>query len=134
MVNEFWAKFHAWWFFIFFNMTFLPMFVLGIEGMNRRIAVYLPYLHPLNEFVSISSFFLGAGFLIPLANLLISWRSGKKAPQNPWGSKSLEWHSPSPTPYIVFPEGSDVTVVGPNDNYAAGAPEPFVWAPTTAGK
>ncbi len=134
LVNEFWAKFHAWWFFIFFNMTFLPMFILGIEGMNRRIAVYLPYLHPLNEFVSISSFFLGAGFLIPAANLFFSWRSGKKAPQNPWGSKSLEWHSPSPTPYIVFPEGSEVTVVGPNDNYAAGAPEPFVWAPTTAGK
>ena len=134
MVNEFWAKFHAWWFFVTFNMTFLPMFVLGIEGMNRRIAVYLPYLHRMNEFVSISAFLLGAGFLIPLVNLLVSWRSGKKAPQNPWGSKSLEWHSPSPTPYIVFPEGSDVTVVGPNDNYAAGAPEPFVWAPTTAGK
>ncbi|MHB8252598.1 MAG: cytochrome c oxidase subunit I [Acidiferrobacter sp.] len=134
MINEFWGKFHAWWFFVFFNFTFFPMFILGIEGMNRRVAVYLPYLHSLNLFVSVSSFFLGAGFLIPLANLFLSWRHGKKAPQNPWGSKSLEWHAVSPTPYRVFPDGLEVTVVGPNDNYAPGAKEPFVWAPTTPGK
>ena len=110
------------------------MFLPGIEGMNRRVAVYLPYLHPLNEFISISSFFLGAGFVIPAINLFVSWRSGKKASQNPWGSKALEWHSPSPTPYVAFPEGSEVTVVGPHDNYAPGASEPFVWNPTTPSK
>jgi len=134
MVNEAWAKFHAWWFFVFFNMTFLPMFYLGIDGMNRRIAVYLPYLHSVNFFVSISAFFLGAGFIIPGVNLLWSAFRGSKATQNPWGSKSLEWHSVSPTPYTVFPEGREVVVVGPNDNYAAGASEPFVWVPTTPGK
>ena len=130
MINEFWGKFHAWWFFVFFNLTFFPMFILGIEGMNRRVAVYLPYLHNLNLFVSVSAFLLGAGFLIPLANLWYSWRHGPKAAPNPWGSKGLEWQVSSPTPYLAFPVGTEPTVVGPNDNYAAGAKEAFVWTPT----
>ncbi|WP_226859834.1 cytochrome c oxidase subunit I, partial [Acidithiobacillus ferriphilus] len=88
-INEFWGKFHAWWFFVFFNCTFFPMFIAGLDGMNRRIAIYLPYLHNINLFMSISSFFLGAGFLIPLANLVYSWRYGPKADANPWGSKGL---------------------------------------------
>ena len=129
-INEFWGKFHAWWFFVFFNCTFFPMFIAGIDGMNRRIAIYLPYLHNINLFMSISSFFLGAGFLIPLANLAYSWRYGPKADANPWGSKGLEWQVKSPTPYVPYPATIEPEVVGPNDNYAPGAKEPFVWVST----
>ena len=129
-INEFWGKFHAWWFFVFFNCTFFPMFIAGLDGMNRRIAIYLPYLHDINLFMSISSFFLGAGFLIPLANLFYSWRYGPKSEANPWSSNGLEWQIKSPTPYVPYPAGTEPEVVGPNDNYAAGAKEPFVWVPT----
>ena len=129
-INEFWGKFHAWWFFVFFNCTFFPMFIAGIDGMNRRIAIYLPYLHNINLFMSISSFFLGVGFLIPLANLFYSWRYGPKSEANPWSSNGLEWQIKSPTPYVPYPAGTEPEVVGPNDNYAAGAKEPFVWVPT----
>jgi cytochrome c oxidase subunit 1 len=129
-INEFWGKFHAWWFFVFFNCTFFPMFIAGLDGMNRRIAIYLPYLHDINLFMSISSFFLGAGFLIPLANLLYSWRYGPKAEANPWGSNGLEWQIKSPTPYVPYPAGTEPEVVGPNDNYAAEAKDPFIWVST----
>ena len=129
-INEFWGKFHAWWFFVFFNCTFFPMFIVGIEGMNRRTAIYLPYLQGINEFMSISSFLLGVGFLIPLINLAYSCRYGQKSGENPWGSKGLEWQLKSPTPYVPFPEGVEPEVVGPNDNYASGSKEPFVWVPT----
>ncbi|WP_436396238.1 cytochrome c oxidase subunit I [Acidithiobacillus ferriphilus] len=129
-INEFWGKFHAWWFFVFFNCTFFPMFIAGLDGMNRRIAIYLPYLHQINMFISISAFLLGAGFLIPLANLAYSWRYGPKADANPWGSKGLEWQVKSPTPYVPYPATIEPEVVGPNDNYASGAKEPFVWVPT----
>lgn len=129
-INEFWGKFHAWWFFVFFNGAFFPMFILGIDGMNRRVAIYLPYLQKMNDFVSINAFFLGAGFLIPLANLWYSWKKGPLASQNPWDSKGLEWTMPSPTQYLGYPVGSEPTVVGPSDNYAEGAKEPFVWVPT----
>ncbi len=134
MINEFWGKFHAWWFFIFFNCTFFPFFIMGIEGMNRRVAVYMPYLQPINDFSSISSFLLGAGFLIPLANLFFSWRNGKKAPENPWRAKTLEWHTASPTPYKVFPEGMEPVVVHRFDDYSEGSPDPVAWDKTGAGE
>ncbi|APZ41941.1 hypothetical protein BW247_01545 [Acidihalobacter ferrooxydans] len=96
MYNEFWAHVQAWIMFISFQFTFFPMFILGYMGMNRRIAVYLPYLQHLNVVVSISAFILGGSFFIALGNLVWSAMYGPKAPQNPWGAKTLDWQVPSP--------------------------------------
>ncbi|WP_083251101.1 cytochrome c oxidase subunit I [Acidihalobacter yilgarnensis] len=133
MVNEFWAKFHGWWFFIFFNLTFFPMYIAGLDGMNRRVATYLPYLQSLNEWISISSFLLGAGFLIPLVNLVYSYYRGPIASDNPWGSKTLDWQMPTPPPYENFPFGKDPVVVGDFYNYEENAPDPVIWVETKQG-
>jgi cytochrome c oxidase subunit 1 len=34
--------------------------------------------------------------------LLVSLRWGKPAPDNPWGSRSFEWRTPSPPPVHNF--------------------------------
>ena len=36
-------------------------------------------------------------------NLLHSLLKGPKAPANPWGGNTLEWHCPSPPPHDNFP-------------------------------
>ena len=42
--NEKLGKGHFWLMFIAFNSTFLPLFVLGMEGMPRRVSIYEPNL------------------------------------------------------------------------------------------
>lgn len=42
MFSERLGKLHFWWTFLGFNLTFLPMFWLGLNGMNRRIAAGAP--------------------------------------------------------------------------------------------
>ncbi|MCL6646689.1 MAG: cbb3-type cytochrome c oxidase subunit I, partial [Dehalococcoidia bacterium] len=55
------GRLHFWWIFLAYNATFLPMFWLGLHGMNRRIGDYPPALAGVNLFVSVAAFLLGAG-------------------------------------------------------------------------
>ncbi|MGE5133374.1 MAG: cytochrome c oxidase subunit I [Gemmatimonadota bacterium] len=96
-LNEKLGKLHFWTMFLAFNSTFLPLFALGMMGMPRRVFEYARNLQTLNDWVSISAYFLGASLLIFLINLIMStlfWR--EKAEANPWNSRGLEWQTASP--------------------------------------
>ena len=121
MFNETLANIHFWMMFLGFNLTFLPMFALGLDGMNRRIATYTPDLQDLNVFISIMGFILGASFLVFLVNIWVSLRSGAKAPADPWHARTLEWQTSSPPPFENFPV-PPVIVGGPYDYGVPGAP------------
>ena len=96
------AKLHFWWMFIGFNLTFLPMFWLGLNGMNRRVASYEAELEGLNTFASIGGFFLGVSFLIFTYNMVNAWVRGPAAEANPWFARTLEWQTSSPPPVENF--------------------------------
>jgi cytochrome c oxidase subunit 1 len=98
MYSERLGKLHFWWMFLGFQVVFLPMFWLGYNGMNRRIADYLPELAGVNMFVSLASFFLGASFLVFVYNMVYAWLRGPQAAANPWRARTLEWQTSSP-PY-----------------------------------
>jgi cytochrome c oxidase subunit 1 len=96
MLDERLAKIHFWFMYIFFNLTFFPMHVVGLLGMPRRVADYEPQFMGLNQFISICSFILGASFLIFVYNAFWSLANGEKASANPWGARTLEWATNSP--------------------------------------
>jgi cytochrome c oxidase subunit 1 len=121
MYNEGLARLHFWMMFIAFNLTFLPMFAAGIGGMNRRVATYTENLRDLNTFISVMAFFLGASFLVWLLNMVVSLRSGVRAPANPWQARTLEWQTTSPPPVENFPE-PPVVAGGPYDYGVPDAP------------
>jgi len=102
MYNETLGRIHFVLMFILFNVTFLAMFIPGTIGMNRRIAEYPPEFETMNLIVTIASFGLGISFLPWVYNMLNSWIRGKKAPDNPWGAKTLEWQTSSPPPLENF--------------------------------
>ena len=104
MYNERLGKIFAIWVTVGLNVVFLPMFWLGVNGMNRRVAVYPADLQRVNEFVSAAAFLLGAGFLLFIGNLLWSAIKGPKAPDNPWNASTLEWSVSSPPPHHNFPQ------------------------------
>jgi cytochrome c oxidase subunit 1 len=104
-LNERLGKLHFWTMFIFFNLTFFPLFAAGLLGMPRRVSSYNSTLHGLNVFVSIMAFCLGTSMLILLANLVWSLvLKRERAESNPWQSRSLEWQLPSPVPVHNFDE------------------------------
>ncbi|MGP0032865.1 MAG: cbb3-type cytochrome c oxidase subunit I [Acidimicrobiales bacterium] len=97
------SKWHFWTFFIFFNMTFLPLFVVGLLGQPRRVFEYAQSLQPLNDFSSVSAFLLGASFFLFIVNFIWSvYLFPVEAPANPWNSRGLEWQTPTPVPWYNF--------------------------------
>ena len=92
-----------------FNVTFFPQFVLGSMGMPRRYHTYLPEYESLNQISTVGSWLIGLGFFILLGVLIHSLVAGKKAPANPWHSKTLEWETESPPIFHNFDKTPTVT-------------------------
>lgn len=118
MYNETLGKITFWWMLVAFNATFLPMFWVGLHGMNRRNPVYPAELSDANMFISAAAFVLGASFLLFAGNIVCSWVRGPVASSNPWRARTLEWQTTSPPPvenFLYEPE-----VVG--DPYDYGVP------------
>jgi len=102
-MNKKLGKWHFWTMFIFFNLTFFPLFLVGLLGQPRRVFEYAQNLQVLNDFSSVSAFLLGASFLIFIANFVWSvFIDPKPAPANPWNSLGLEWQTPTPVPAYNF--------------------------------
>jgi cytochrome c oxidase subunit 1 len=110
MYDERLGKWHFWTTLIFFNATFAPMHVIGIQGMPRRVADYSSQWATWNLAISISSWLLGLSTLIFVYNMIVSWRGGPRAAANPWRALTLEWLVSSPPPIFNF--DSLPTVVG----------------------
>jgi cytochrome c oxidase subunit 1 len=105
MLNERWGKIHFWTLFFGFHLTFLVQHWLGIEGMQRRIADYLPSegFQFLNQVSTVGAFLLGISMLPFFYNLWITHKSPKVNVDDPWGwGRSLEWATSSPPPRHNF--------------------------------
>ncbi|HSD79082.1 MAG TPA: cbb3-type cytochrome c oxidase subunit I [Solirubrobacteraceae bacterium] len=87
------------------NMTFFPMFLLGQDGMTRRIADYPSSSGwgTLNLVETIGSYLIGLGMLVFLANLLIAHALPRRLPWDPWDAgQTLEWATSCPPPRHNF--------------------------------
>jgi cytochrome c oxidase subunit I len=105
MLDERLGKVHFWLLFVGFHTTFLIQHWLGVEGMPRRIADYLPAdgFTTLNQVSTIGSFLLGASTLPFLLNVYKSARTAPVQIDDPWGwGRSLEWATSSPPPRHNF--------------------------------
>lgn len=114
MLNEFWGKVHFALTFVGFNLTFLPMHWLGLQGMNRRVAEYDPQFASINLVCTIGSYILAVSTLPFLINAIWSWIGGEKAGSNPWKGLTLEWMTSSPPPVENF-DLDPVITFGPYD-------------------
>jgi cytochrome c oxidase subunit I len=103
MFDERLGKWHFWLSIIFFNLTFFPMFFLGLAGMPRRIPDYGLQFATLNSIASIGAFGFGMSQLLLLYNAIQCIRGGARASAQVWESaKGLEWTVPSPAPHHTF--------------------------------
>jgi len=102
--SERWGIVGATLIFLGFNFTFIPQFLLGNAGMPRRYYTYPERFWPLNVASTAGASVLALGFLVALATLLLSFKYGKPAGPNPWGSRGYEWITLSPPPVENFLE------------------------------
>ena len=103
-MNELLGKIHFWGSFVCINIVFMPMFIQGLAGMNRRLydggAQYahnqgLPL--ELHVWIGMAAWTLGL-FQIPfIFNFFWSiWKGQAGVGDNPWDATTLEWSAPSP--------------------------------------
>jgi cytochrome c oxidase subunit 1 len=108
-LNERLGKLHFWLMLIGLNLAFMPMHILGMLGMPRRIASY-DYNRgwgDLNSISTFGAFVIAISVAIFLINFFVSLRSPKNAPADPWEGNTLEWATTSPPPqhnFDVVPE------------------------------
>ncbi|WP_439691255.1 aa3-type cytochrome oxidase subunit I [Curtobacterium sp. SP.BCo] len=106
MLNERLGKIHFWLLFIGFHTTFLIQHWLGVIGMPRRYATYLPNdgFTWMNQLSTIGSMILAISFLPFIFNVYVTARNAPKVAVNdPWGyGRSLEWATSCPPPRHNF--------------------------------
>lgn len=114
MYKEGIAKVAAAILFIGFNVTFLPQFVLGSQGMPRRYYNYVEQFTTLHQLSTVGTWIMLLGFITIAVYLVQSLRNGTKAPSNPWNARSLEWMTSCPPPTENFAY-TPVVTHGPYD-------------------
>jgi cytochrome c oxidase subunit I len=104
MLGERLGKTHFWLMAIGTNLTFLPMFFLGNDGMVRRIADYTPETgwQNLNELATLGSYAIAISIAVFCVNVFRSLRHGAPAGDDPWEGQTLEWATSSPPPRHNF--------------------------------
>ncbi len=98
------GKLHFWLMIIGLNLTFMPMHILGMLGMPRRIATYEDNRGwgDLNSLETFGAFIIAISITVFLINFVITMRSPKTAPADPWEANTLEWATSSPPPAHNF--------------------------------
>jgi cytochrome c oxidase subunit 1 len=104
MMNEKLGKIQFWIMLVGFNLTFLPMHLLGLQGMPRRIYDYASNRgwSSMNGLATIGSWLIALAVLIFIINFVYSKRKNVVAGDDPWEGNTMEWATSSPPPSYNF--------------------------------
>ncbi len=105
-LDERWGKASFWCWFIGFYLAFMPMYVLGLMGMTRRMQHYdnlawQPWLLVAAAGVVV----ILAGVVCQIVQLVVSIRAREQLRDvtgDPWNGRTLEWSTASPPPAWNF--------------------------------
>jgi cytochrome o ubiquinol oxidase subunit 1 len=105
-----------WCWIVGFYVAFMPLYVLGLMGMTRRMQHYdIPEWHRWTLVAAGGALIILTGIILQIAQLVVSIRHRNElrdATGDPWNGRSLEWATASPPPefnFAVLPhvEGED---------------------------
>ena len=105
-LDERWGKASFWCWFVGFYVAFMPLYVLGLKGMTRRLqhydnAAWQPWL----VVAAIGAAIILAGIVCTLVQLAVSIRARERhrdVTGDPWNGRTLEWSTASPPPAWNF--------------------------------
>ncbi|QBR70469.1 cytochrome o ubiquinol oxidase subunit I [Beijerinckiaceae bacterium] len=89
-----------------FYIAFMPLYVLGLMGMTRRMQHYdVPAWHPWLIVAAGGAAIILLGIILQIAQLVVSIRRREELRDetgDPWNGRSLEWATSSPPPAFNF--------------------------------
>lgn len=114
-LNEKWGTWSFWCWIIGFYLAFMPLYVLGLMGMPRRmehydIAAWQPHL----VVAAAGAFIIFLGIICLGVQLAVSIRDRRQALDlsgDPWNGRSLEWATsspPAPYNFATLPHVQDI--------------------------
>jgi cytochrome o ubiquinol oxidase subunit 1 len=102
-----------WCWLVGFYVAFMPLYVVGLLGMTRRMQHYdVPQWHPWLIVAAFGAALIMCGIAFQIAQLVVSVRRREQLRDetgDPWDGRSLEWATASPPPafnFAVLPEVS----------------------------
>jgi cytochrome o ubiquinol oxidase subunit 1 len=105
-LDPFWGKCSFWFWFVGFYFAFMPLYVLGLMGVTRRLSHFDD--HSLQVWFLFAAFgasliALGiASFLIQLVVSFLRRAELRDTTGDPWNGRTLEWSTSSPPPAYNF--------------------------------
>jgi len=105
-LNETIGKWHFWLMFIGMNLVFMPMHILGLEGMPRRIYTYGAGRgwEIWNLVETIGAVTIAISIMVFVINYIVSTLKAPTHEEDPWDAFTLEWMTSSPPESYNFKE------------------------------
>jgi cytochrome o ubiquinol oxidase subunit 1 len=105
-LDEFWGKCSFWFWVIGFYIAFMPLYILGLMGVTRRLSHFDdPSLQIWFVVAAFGAALIGLGILSFLVQLVVSYRKRhllRDVTGDPWNGRTLEWSTSSPPPEYNF--------------------------------
>ena len=100
------GKASFWCWLVGFYLAFGPLYIVGLEGMTRRLQHYdNPAWRPWLLVAALGAIVILAGIILQVAQLVVSIRQREALRDvwgDPWDGRSLEWATASPPPAYNF--------------------------------
>jgi cytochrome o ubiquinol oxidase subunit 1 len=100
------GKASFWCWIIGFYVAFMPLYVVGLMGMTRRMQHYdVAAWHPWLLIAAGGAAIILIGIILQIAQFVVSIRRREELRDetgDPWNGRSLEWATPSPPPAFNF--------------------------------
>jgi cytochrome o ubiquinol oxidase subunit 1 len=105
-LHEGWGKASIWFWVIGFYLAFVPLYMLGLMGMTRRLQhIPDPGWQPLLLVAEVGAILVFCGILCQIIQLFVSIRTRERRRDltgDPWNGRTLEWSTSSPPPAYNF--------------------------------
>lgn len=105
-LDEFWGKLSFWCWVIGFYVAFMPLYVLGLMGVTRRMSQFQdPSLQIWFVIAAIGAVLILFGIIFLIVQLYVSFRRRhalRDVTGDPWNGRTLEWSTSSPPPDYNF--------------------------------
>jgi cytochrome o ubiquinol oxidase subunit I len=131
MLDERWGKAAFWCWLVGFYLAFMPLYVLGLMGMTRRLQHYdVLAWQPWLLVAAAGAAVILMGILCQAIQLAVSIRDRdllRDATGDPWNGRTLEWSTASPPPawnYATLPRVSGIDAFWTHKQSAAGLSAP----------